>query len=206
MKKFRILGIIAILVFVADFAFSFVSGWEEASDSFMEGVHSSQNPHEPFRSISVEVKPLETTRLDSIYNDLIKENVPYKIEKIRVPLIPSAWSFIVMFLGLFVSIALLAGLYCLIRLLISISKRDVFTHKNVLRIRVFTYSLVAFSILNSLIEWLEHVEATRQIAFSGYEIKSFNMSADWVSLVVIVLFTEIFAVGVKIKQEQDLTI
>ena len=32
------------------------------------------------------------------------------------------------------------------------------------------------------------------------------MSEDWISLVVIVLFTEIFAVGVKMKEEQDLTI
>lgn len=29
------------------------------------------------------------------------------------------------------------------------------------------------------------------------------MSEDWISLVVIVLFTEIFAVGVKMKEEQD---
>ena len=33
MKKFRILGILAILVIVGDFAISFTAGWQEERDS-----------------------------------------------------------------------------------------------------------------------------------------------------------------------------
>lgn len=209
MKKFRILGIIAILVFIVDFVFSFANGIEEASDSFMEGMDSGykkEHPYDSFRSINVEVKPLETTRLDSLANSLVKENVPYKIKEIRVPFVTSIWSCIIMFFGTFAGFAVLGGLYCLVRLLISISKRDVFTPKNVVRMRFFTYSLVAFSFLHTLIEWFDYIEVVRQITFPGYEVKSFGMSADWVLLIVVVLFTEIFAVGVKMKEEQDLTV
>lgn len=34
MKKFRILGILAILVIVGDFVISFIAGWQEERDSF----------------------------------------------------------------------------------------------------------------------------------------------------------------------------
>lgn len=157
-------------------------------------------------AVLVEVRPLETTNLDSLHNSIMNENLPYKIDKVSVAIVPSSWSRIVFCFGAFAVLAILAGIYCLIRVLISISKRNVFTHDNVVRMRVFTYSLLVFSILNALMEWLNYVEVVKQVSLPGYEIKGFSMSEDWISLVVIVLFTEIFAVGVKMKEEQDLTI
>ena len=203
MKRFRILGILAILVIVGDFAISFTAGWQEERDSFLAGSKSARAETPALytpEGIPVEVRPLETTILDSLRNSKMNENLPYKIDKVSVAIVPSTWSNIVFCFGAFAVLAILAGIYCLIRVLISISKRNVFTHDNVVRMRVFTYSLLAFSILNALMEWL------KQVSLPGYEIKGFSMSEDWVSLVVIVLFTEIFAVGVKMKEEQDLTI
>ena len=177
MKKFRILGILAILVIVGDFAISFTAGWQEERDSFLAGSKSARAETPALytpEGIPVEVRPLETTILDSLRNSKMNENLPYKIDKVSVAIVPSTWSSIVLCFGAFAVLAILAGIYCLIRVLISISKRNVFTHDNV--------------------------------SLPGYEIKGFSMSEDWVSLVVIVLFTEIFAVGVKMKEEQDLTI
>ena len=42
MKKFRILGILAILVIVGDFAISFTAGWQEERDSFLAGSKSAR--------------------------------------------------------------------------------------------------------------------------------------------------------------------
>ena len=201
MKKFRILGILAILVIVGDFAISFTAGWQEERDSFLAGSKSARAETPALytpEGIPVEVRPLETTILDSLRNS--------KMNEVSVAIVPSTWSSIVFCFGAFAVLAILAGIYCLIRVLISISKRNVFTHDNVVRMRVFTYSLLAFSILNALMEWLNYIEVVKQVSLPGYEIKGFSMSEDWVSLVVIVLFTEIFAVGVKMKEEQDLTI
>lgn len=208
MKRFRILGILAILIITADFAISFIGGWEEHRDAFMEGYNSSfeMGKPNPYSSFSLGIRPLEETRLDSLSNSLSKEEVPYEIQKINVPIVKSAWSSIAMSFGGLLVIPLIAGIYCLIRLFISISKRDVFTDKNVMRMRVFTYSFVGLSILISLVEWLDYIKAARQITLPGYEIGRFNLPVDWVLLVIVVLFTEIFAVGVKIKEEQDLTI
>lgn len=209
MKKFRILGILAILVIVGDFVISFIAGWQEERDSFLVGYESARTENPTLYSpeaVLVEVRPLETTNLDSLHNSIMNENLPYKIDKVSVAIVPSSWSRIVFCFGVFAVLAILAGIYCLIRVLISISKRNVFTHDNVVRMRVFTYSLLVFSILNALMEWLNYVEVVKQVSLPGYEIKGFSMSEDWISLVVIVLFTEIFAVGVKMKEEQDLTI
>ena len=208
MKKFRILGIVAILVIVLEFILSITASWKDASDSFMEGFNSTQRKEHAlsYRSVAVSVRPLETTRLDSLTNSLTKENIPYKIVKVDVPIHPSIWSNIIIIFGGVSVFAILGGIYCLIRLLIAISKRDVFSNTNVIRIRVFTYSLVFFQFLNSLLEWLDYLEVTKQIALKGYEIKGFHLSADWTLLVIMILFTEIFAVGVKIEEEQELTI
>ena len=203
MKKFRILGILAILVIVGDFAISFTAGWQEERDSFLAGSKSARAETPALytpEGIPVEVRPLETTILDSLRNSKMNENLPYKIDKVSVAIVPSTWSSIVFCFGAFAVLAILAGIYCLIRVLISISKRNVFTHDNVVRMRVFTYSLLAFSILNALMEWLNYIEVVKQVSLPGYEIKGFSMSEDWVSLVVIVLFTEIFAVGVKMNR------
>lgn len=209
MKKFRILGILAILVIAVESVFSFTAGWEDAKDSFMEGfnsVHAEDYSYNDYRTVPVSVRPLETTQLDSLTNRFSKENLPYKIDEISVPIIPSIWSSIIVFFAVFVGLALLAGFYCLIRLFISISKRDVFTDDNVVRMRVFTYSLVAFSILDSLMTWFDYIEVTKQVTLPGYEVAPFDMHVNWLLLVVAILFTEIFAVGTKLKQEQDLTI
>ena len=102
------------------------------------------------------------------------------------------------FFAMFAIIPFFVGIYCLIRLLVSISKREVFTSDNVARLRFFTYSFAALYGLMTLHDWLNHLEAVKEVVASH--------DTDFTSLVIIILFTEIFAAGVKIKEEQDLTI
>ena len=109
------------------------------------------------------------------------------------------------FFAMFAIIPFFVGIYCLIRLLVSISKREVFTSDNVARLRFFTYSFAALYGLMTLHDWLNHLEAVKQVALQGYEVVA-SHDTDFTSLVIIILFTEIFAAGVKIKEEQDLTI
>ena len=85
MKKFRILGILAILVIVGDFAISFTAGWQEERDSFLAGSKSARAETPALytpEGIPVEVRPLETTILDSLRNSKMNENLPYKIDKV----------------------------------------------------------------------------------------------------------------------------
>ena len=54
MKKFRILGILAILVIVGDFAISFTAGWQEERDSFSGGeVKVPVRKRQPYTRLKV---------------------------------------------------------------------------------------------------------------------------------------------------------
>lgn len=181
MKKFRILGILAILVIVGDLPFLLLPVGKKNVTVFLAGSKSARAETPALytpEGIPVEVRPLETTILDSLRNSKMNENLPYKIDKVSVAIVPSTWSSIV-FVLCFAVLAILAGIYCLIRVLISISaKRNVFTHDNVVRMRVFTYSLLAFSILNALMEWLNYIEVVKQSGSAWYEIR-FQHVEDW---------------------------
>ena len=153
----------------------------------------------------MDVRPLETTAVDSLTNRFADKSVPYQVKRIGTVIVPTVWSSIVNFFAMFAIIPFFVGIYCLIRLLVSISKREVFTSDNVARLRVFTYSFAALYGLMTLHDWLNHLEAVKQVALLGYEVVA-SHDTDFTSLVIIILFTEIFAAGVKIKEEQDLTI
>lgn len=213
MKKISILGILAILVIVAEFTYAMIAGWVDMKNSFLEGynsvnVHSGTPQPEYsglFDKVYVDVRPLETTAVDSLTNRFADKSVPYQVKRIGTVIVPTVWSSIVNFFAIFAIIPFFVGIYCLIRLLVSISKREVFTSDNVARLRFFTYSFAALYGLMTLHDWLNHLEAVKQVALLGYEVVA-SHDTDFTSLVIIILFTEIFAAGVKIKEEQDLTI
>lgn len=215
MKKFSILGIVAILIIFGNIILNLDENWR----SFKEGYDSGRNaalemnekgphiiPHyaKPAR---LYVQPLPRTQIDSLTNNRIDWKIPYKITEIETYVKPSAWYLLPLVVGCLGAIAFLYGFYCLIRLLISISRREIFTQTNIWRLRWFTYILVTAQLGLAISEWAIGRAAMQQISLPGYEI--LNPSSYTTSptlLIVIVLFTEIFAVGVKIKEEQDLTI
>ena len=101
----------------------------------------------------------------------------------------------------------LIGFCSLIRLLISISRREVFTSANVRRLRWFAYTSASLEILIAVDEWIVGNAAVEQISLPGYKIISYaGYSPDWVAVIIPILFAEIFAIGAKMKEEQDLTI
>ncbi|MDR0988052.1 MAG: DUF2975 domain-containing protein [Prevotellaceae bacterium] len=213
MKKFTLLGIASILIIVGEFAISFSSGWSDFSDGYKDGRTMAGNLHTDSTRQTVFTMPvyIEVRRTGAVSDSLVNlqtgEGVPYSIHEMESRIVPTTATTIGTFLTGIASLACLFGIYQLIRLLISISKRNVFTRRNIYRIRIFTYTMAAFRLLNIFTEWLCYRQAVHQLAPpAGYELKSFFYSDDLLSLVIIILFTELFAVSVKMKEEQDLTI
>ena len=100
----------------------------------------------------------------------------------------------------------LYGTYCLIRTIISVTRGDVFTRLNVRRMRFFVYSLMLLGAGYEVWRWLSYVEASQRLVLTGYEVVYEGLQFDWLPYVLLALFTELFAAGVKMKEEQDLTI
>ena len=211
MKKFRILGIISILVVIThiigsfgDFKRGAEEGWNHADQVRSDSIAENSDKVTYAR---VEVRQLENTDEQKVGNSQLNKDVPYEINTITTYVESSTWHNILQMLTLPWAFAFLYGFYCLIRFLIAISKREVFTDKNVHRIRWFAYSFVGGEFLMTLLFWLKEQAAVAQISLPGYEVVSnVLIEADWISMIIIILFAEIFAVGTKIKEEQDLTI
>ena len=90
---------------------------------------------------------------------------------------------------------------------IRIAKRDVFSRRNVWWIRWFAYGNAGLYLLVMLFEWLLERDAMSQLSIPGYQVVGIEHTVyDFSSFFVIVLLAEVYAVAVKIKEEQDLTI
>ena len=142
-----------------------------------------------------------------IRNNRVDWTLPYTVTEIETYAKPSAWHILVMGLAIPGIFLFLIGFCSLIRLLISISRREVFTSANVRRLRWFAYTSASLEILIAVDEWIVGNAAVEQISLPGYKIISYaGYSPDWVAVIIPILFAEIFAIGAKMKEEQDLTI
>ena len=103
--------------------------------------------------------------------------------------------------------AFIFGFCFFICFLVQVSKRNVFCEANVWRIRFFVYSYTAIVISMELFAWIAGNAAVAQTQIPGYQIIDHaEASPAWLPVIMMIILTECFAIGVKMKEEQDLTI
>ena len=72
--------------------------------------------------------------------------------------------------------------------------------------RYFIYSVILLGVCMEGGTYFLYSDWTSQILLDGYEVKSYSIKYPWMMFSILALFIEIFAVGVKLKEEQELTI
>lgn len=149
--------------------------------------------------------------IDSVYNAKSGEYVPavYSQLIVSVDTKPSALSRVTLLLVVFVNIvALIWAVVLFIRLIISINKSDIFNWKNVRRLRRLGMLLVVAFLLALFSTYISMYNVEKVFAMSGYSL----IMGDMVRITSLVLglsaliVAEVFAIGLKMKEEQDLTI
>lgn len=201
MKKIRILALLVIVVFVAEVIMS------NGTADFRRGWNSAGNSRElKFSTVDISIKAEKNIAVDSLFNSVIQQNVPCRMSSLETEIQPSFINKLILMLAFPLVLFTLYGFYCMIRVVISVSRGKVFTRENVNRMHLFVYSIILLGICMETYEYLLHKDAVSQIQFSGYELTSYALTFSWFSYLILALFTEIFAVGVKMKEEQDLTI
>ena len=207
MKKFRILGIIAIIAMVANIAINFEDGWSSFLKGYHEGAHSHKTIPNNLYRVSLEVMPTEGTTNDSIFNEVAERKLPYQVSEITTYTQPSQWITLVMILTAFSMFAFIFGFCFFVRFLIEVSKRNVFCEANVWRIRIFVYSYTAIIVSMELFAWIAGSAALAQTHIPGYQIIDHaEASPAWLPVIMMIILAECFAIGVKMKEEKDLTI
>ena len=207
MKKFRILGIIAIIAMVAGIAINFEDGWRSFKKGYDEGNRTYNTIPDNLYRVSLEVVPIEGVSNDSIFNQVAERKVPYQVSEITTYTQPSKWITLVMIISGLSCIAFIIAFFFFIQFLVEVSKRNVFCEANVWRIRFLVYSYTAIVISMELFAWIAGGSAIAQTQIPGYQIIDHaEASPSWIPLIMMIILAECFAIGVKMKEEQDLTI
>ena len=213
MKYISLLGIITIIALCAEFAIQVFGNSDDMVESFNAGMEAGREKAENPASVMmvpVKAKVIPQNLAGEATLQLSDETktVPYSIAEVKCEVRPGwAVTLALTFGSIFVLIVSIYAIYCLIRLLIRIAKRDVFSRRNVWWIRWFAYGNAGLYLLVMLFEWLLERDAMSQLSIPGYQVVGIEHTVyDFSSFFVIVLLAEVYAVAVKIKEEQDLTI
>ena len=204
MKTVRILGIIVILALIGgvlkDAIPGFIDGWNDAEADSQLVLPAD------FNSVSLSVEGYKDGVPDSLFNRAMQANVPCEFNGVNTYVKYNSWVHAMGFVILPVILLVFYGVYCLIRLLVSVSRGEILIRKNIRRLRFFIYPIMAFSALYELQNYILYRIATSELVSSGYVFDEFHLKYSWTFMLVIALLTEIFAQAVRIKEENDLTI
>lgn len=203
MKAVKILGILVFVMFMVtalkDAVPGFIDGWNEAGDS-REYIGEKGTYTTDF---SVKAKSVAE---DSLLNKTFDKKVPYSVACIHTVVKTPSWYTMYQCCTVPFIILCIYGIYCLVRVVFSAIRGDVFTRKNVKRMRYFIYSVILLGVCMEGGNYFLYSDWTSQILLEGYEVESYSIKYPWMMFSILALFIEIFAVGVKLKEEQELTI
>lgn len=202
MKDLKIIGLIAVLFILFDFLTGFWDGSKEDYSVF--AVEKTSDLVGKLFPVEVTVLPDSTIQ---VYNSIVGKEVPAGFTQCMTYIAQGSEHILSLILLAVVGLAGIYGMYSLIRLIISVFRKDVFTDANICRIRWFTYSTLLLAVATHFLDWLYSVEAVSQLHIPGYAIQTSSFfDGSWADWGVMILLTEIFVAAVRIKQENDLTI
>lgn len=214
-KRLNILCLLVMLVLV----YSVFESTYNLSSMFMSGVRAGMEQSKDKVKLSaiqdlkiVALMPNDLTEMkDSVYNEKSGEYVPalYSQLLVSVKSEPNIWLMLVANLSSFCYIFVsLFSVIIFFKLIVSINKSDIFNWKNVRRLRWLGILLVLTFLFSATPSWIMAWQLSGIFSVSGYSfstselISTLTLVLGLVSLIV----GEVFAIGLRMKEEQDLTI
>lgn len=204
MKTFKIIGLIALLIVLFEFIGGFNDGWSDVDKLAPIRIESADPAFDKVTATTFDVLPDSAIQAA---NSQAGTTVPTGFMQCHSYIVPSGLTnFTYILLGL-TGLVSFYGLYNLIRLFISIIRKEVFTSINIRRIRWGVYPPIAYHLVKYFLNWSETRDAMAQLTIPGYTIQPASpFEFSWIGILLLILLTEVFVVAVKLKQENDLTI
>ncbi len=160
----------------------------------------------------VTLKPnADTFVADSIYNNKTESYIPIQHSEIITrseSQTGSAFLPPIVAIMLAIIILMIYTLVCFVNLIKNINLTEIFSWRNVSLLRRIGVSTIGIFIANLLLSYTNLLQIQTEFSFTSYKI-GFENNSDMLQIIiglVCFLFAEIFAMGLKIKEEQDLTI
>ncbi|MDL2212786.1 DUF2975 domain-containing protein [Bacteroides sp. OttesenSCG-928-J23] len=213
------LNILCILIFVA-IASSIVSYFHYESYDFVSGFQEGQKKANDLYTSDIQDEniflTMEPTTLnhypDSIYNEATGRYLPMQYREIVVKLEKATikgWALAVsVFLALVVLASSIVQIVTFLRLIYVINKQVIFEWSNVVKLRIIGVAMLVAFAAYALFSFLVFNMSMDEINIPGYILKNKDV---WnftllISGLCVLLMGEIFAMGLRLREEQDLTI
>lgn len=149
--------------------------------------------------------------VDSIYNK--NTGRFYPVEYTSMKFYPkkekSSWYIIMAcFSSVFIILLFPVLIVCFWNVISSVKQARIFEHNNIRRLRIIGLCFCLLAILTGIPNLIMEIEAKKFLSIDGYSIVSGEWFASslWIYALISFLVAEIFAIGLRIKEEQDLTI
>lgn len=215
------INIICVLIFVAivgsffnfvvlewhDFVWGVTTGWDAAGES-KDYNYDPNGPAEQFITLLPKEYGLYS---DSIYNEKTAEMIPVQYREVVMKVkeakeFSGVYIFRMLF-GLIAAAMALLQLIVFIRFIVSINKSIIFDWSNVVKLRTMGYSMLIQFAAIALHNYIYYKQQLALIELEKYKL-TIDMW-DFYSLIPglgVLLIAEVFAFGLKLREEQELTI
>lgn len=207
------LNILCGLVFLAVFV-SLIDAGMEGTRGFYEG-YTSVPDEEPFdhaaSSYQLCLRHRPDAPCDSVWNAKSGAYVPVKMEQIHIHLdVYWGWGYLLLQFIL-ASILIAFSVYVLvsfIRFIRNVNKEKIFHWDNVRLLRKMGWSLLLVYLVNILFVWLSYWDASQSLELEHYTLNYSHFLSDPMLLegAIALVAAEVFAIGLRLQEEQDLTI
>lgn len=146
---------------------------------------------------------------DSVYNARTSTWLPAKIEKMTVEIKERKMPLLVVLpVGIIGLACMILIMVCFFKLVISVNKSVIFDRKNVRRLRYIGTGFLLLFLMNIGAGYYFLEMAKDLVQVPGYKISPGEVleAKDLVMGLVAFFFAEIFAIGIRLREEQELTI
>ena len=188
---------------IADFKESFMEGQTAAYDGWVGTEKSFYLSLAPVVSYTMPDKLLnkKSGELDQVR---IREAIVRTSVDKRAKAIEELWMFpcvIIALTGFFMVV------FNFLLVVFAVNKSVIFEWINIKRLRRVGIGFIVMFIIDAIVSVIQKNEALGLIEFENYEIVNFSYEGSLLICgMVFFFFAEVFAVGLRLKEEQDLTI
>lgn len=213
MKK-KSITILSVLLMILSLCFLW-DGFSGAADGWNDASHDlKREPEMHTHRVEVTLNPLNASAFPDTLLLSSGKQIPYEASGIMLKVEePAGYTIATMTIMLVITPALIWlfvwGCLSFFRFIRAVQKGEIFIPLNVRRLRVIAGFLFLAGIMINLTSGVDYYYLIKDkgIEIPGYQIVNFHFrhQAFFIAL-FFALFAEIFALGVKMKEEQDLTV
>lgn len=203
-----ILLTVCFMLFLLDGMWGVRDGWNSAS------LDQEEKSEVEMHRVEVNLEPLVNYSFPDTLHLVSGKQIPYESSTVSMKLEESNAYTIASMTVVFILTPLLLALIIwggvsFIRFILDVQKGKIFIPLNVRRLWVICWLLVVIAVLQNVTSGLDYFLLVKDsgITVPGYRIANFHFQHETFFIALFfALFAEIFALGVKLKEEQELTI